>query len=188
MRVQLKAVCIVAAAAALSGCGNAYEKIAVGEWAEVGKPEAPGPTPVSPYIVNTTHAGTGPSVKAGDLVKARLQVVIPGKSPAPQDVWVWVGHEPVLEPGARRPTSASYARLGSARFRGALIGRQLNEKFDLRGVKNPQGTDLVPLHALLTRVTYNRLAKVVVSGRVMQLVGCICDPALLLNMQPIGCV
>jgi hypothetical protein len=165
MRIPVKWGCI-AVAVFLGGCGNTYEKITVGEWEAVGKSKAPEPAPEKPYIVETMQAGTGAVVSAGDLVKARLEVLAAGKSPAPQDVWVWVGHEPI-PPGTLRPTSASFARLGSSRFRAALIGRQLNEKFGLRGVRDSLGDiDHVPLYALRAgELTYDRLTDFIFEGQ-----------------------
>jgi hypothetical protein len=167
MRIPLKWGCI-AAAALLGGCGNAYEKITVGEWEEVGKPVAPEPAPKNPYVVEVTEAGAGPLVSAGDLVKAHLTILTARRGPPSLDVWVWVGHEPVVDPRASGRTSGNFASPGTPRFRRALIGRQLNEKFDLRGVPERLANDEVPPHALTSgNLPYNRLAEVIVDGQLM---------------------
>jgi hypothetical protein len=53
---------------------------------------------------------------------------------------------------------AAHGRLGSIRFRRALVGRQLNEKFDLRGTQNP-ADDVVPLYGIHYPEPYNELLK-----------------------------
>jgi hypothetical protein len=166
MQVELKVLC-VAAAIALGGCGNVAETISVGEWVEAGQPEPPIVEPSHRFTVETEQAGDGPIVKAGDLVKARLQAIDAGKISADQDVWVWVGREPALQPGERRSTSAAFASPGAARFRAALIGRRLHEKFSLRGTFSPDASDVVPVYALFTSpLTYHRVAEVIIDGEV----------------------
>jgi hypothetical protein len=168
MRIPLKWGCI-AAVALLGGCGNAYDKITVGEWEAVGKPVAPQPAPKNPYVVEVIEAGAGPVVSAGDLVKAHLTILTARNGgPTSQDVWVWVGHEPVVDPEASGRTSGEFSSLGTPRFRRALIGRQLNEKFDLRGVSERLANDEVPLHVLRSgNLPYNRLTEVIVDGQLM---------------------
>jgi hypothetical protein len=101
-------------------------------------------------------------------VKARLQAVEKGEVSADQDVWVWVGREPRLQPGDRRPTSAAFGDLGPPRFRAALIGRRLHDKFTLRGSFDFPSVGAVPVYAIFTSsLTYHRLAEVIVDGKVM---------------------
>jgi hypothetical protein len=56
---------MLAAVAALTGCGNAFEHLTLGEWREVGQAQPP---PVaadqSSFIVETTAPGDGPVINA----------------------------------------------------------------------------------------------------------------------------
>jgi hypothetical protein len=74
MHIAIKGLCI-AATIALSGCGNAYEHISVGEWEDLDKGLSGGPAVMPEYTVDTTQAGSGRAVRYGELVKVRLQVV-----------------------------------------------------------------------------------------------------------------
>lgn len=59
----------------LTGCGNAYQHLTMGEWREVGQAEAPMAPAKDAFVVTTTlDPGEGPPVQAGDLVKALVTV------------------------------------------------------------------------------------------------------------------
>jgi hypothetical protein len=156
MRALLKVICL-AAVVALSGCGNAFEKITIGKWVEVGRSEAPEtPEPADPgrFIIETTQPGNGRAVMPGDLVKARLQVTTSGEQlepllRKPQTIWLWVGSEPPADTRTPRSTFAFYGSLGPAAFRKALIGRKLRETFTLRSAPGAENSSYtLPLRAL----------------------------------------
>jgi hypothetical protein len=124
---------MLAAVAALTGCGNAFEHLTLGEWREVGQAQPP---PVaadqSSFIVETTAPGDGPVINAGDLVKARVTVTTVSEggttrgNPSPTVAWVWTGRD--SEPYA---SFATYGMLGGDRPRSTLIGRHLHEQFEI---------------------------------------------------------
>ncbi len=117
---------------ALAGCNNAYEQISVGRWKQVGA----GTDLATAVAAGTTQPGSGRTVGAGDLVRVRLHVTVPGKpaieSPDPQAdiVWLWIGSEPPAA-GGEGSQRAEFGSLGSQDLRNALVGRKLHEKFTL---------------------------------------------------------
>jgi hypothetical protein len=121
----------LAAIAALTGCGNAFEHLTLGEWREVGQTQPPVPADQGSFIVETTAPGDGPVVNAGDLVKARITVTTVNEggntrgNPPTTVAWVWTGRD--SEPYA---PFATYGMLGGERPRGTFIGRHLHERFE----------------------------------------------------------
>lgn len=56
-----------------NSCGNAYEHLSMGEWREVGQAEPPKLLSKGVFVGTTFMEGRGPTVEAGDLVKANVR-------------------------------------------------------------------------------------------------------------------
>ncbi|MFL6601274.1 MAG: hypothetical protein ACJ8R9_08065 [Steroidobacteraceae bacterium] len=147
---------------ALGGCGNAYEHISVGEWQEVGQAQPPVPVAKGAFVITTHVAGNGPMVSPGDLVKARVRTHI--GPPRVQTVWVWTGREPTSAGWEQRVADRdTYGDLGLGRARIALIGRRLNEHFEINlepGAE--QYVDAFPVRGIIESryATLNRAAQI----------------------------
>lgn len=126
-----RCLALLGAVGLLTGCGNAYQHLAIGEWREVGQAEPPMPPGKATLIVTTLVPGDGPPVLAGDLVKARVTVTtIDGvgntsRNPPPQVVWLW-GRGPSGESDPGKEFS-TYGMMGDAQYRVTFIGRRLQE-------------------------------------------------------------
>lgn len=133
---RLKSTAIaIAATATLSACGNAFEHITYGKWAEIG-----GNTPPSlfsgassKFAIHTTATGKGPVVRAGNLVKlhikspknpeAALLELLSRKRLEGETIWVWTG--------SASSDSEAELRLGNTKFRSALIGTSAGETLEM---------------------------------------------------------
>jgi hypothetical protein len=152
-RWTFTAVCL-----ALGACGNAYEHITVGEWQEVGKAEPPEWAPDRAYVVTTQSQGSGPTVEAGDLVKASLRVIaepatpsVSEKEPEAHTVWVWTGRLPKVEVSGE-PTfdMDTFGDVGVGRARIAFIGRRLHEQFEMHMQPGSRGgADALPVRGII---------------------------------------
>ncbi len=148
------ALATLLAAAALAGCGNAYEQISVGPWQEVGTRQLP-ELFTNQFAVETTQPGTGRTVNAGDLVEARLQMISSGAreqaslpDTSSRIMWLWVGREPKADTSEGRQ-HAEFGMLGSPNLRAAFVGRRLHEKFTLKLWPGQRLRAWVPAHAFL---------------------------------------
>lgn len=148
------------------GCFNAHESIAMGEWKEVGTAESPVAAAKVDATITPLTAGSGPTVKAGDLVQVQVtwnrktNIVEGNQVTAKREVrpdtttaWLWTGREPeVVDPliafleGVSGRTS-SWGYLGSPSLRAALIGQALNSSF--RFLHKPGSETTVPLSGLI---------------------------------------
>jgi hypothetical protein len=128
--------------AAFASSGNAWQRISVGPWNEVGKAEAPLDDEPVGSVIETTQPGTGRVVTAGDLVQVRLQEHV---------VWLWLGREPPIgESGRGTPGDAPFGNMGSPHVRNALIGRTEHEKFTLRLAIGSRRSVAVPARVFAT--------------------------------------
>lgn len=148
------------------GCYNAYERIEMGEWKEVGAAESPVASNNVGATITPLAAGNGPIVNAGDLVQVqvtwnRKTNIVEGNQvtakrevrPETTTAWLWTGREPeVVDPliafleGASGRTS-SWGYLGSPSLRAGLIGQALNSSF--RFLHKPGSESTVPLSGLI---------------------------------------
>jgi hypothetical protein len=125
---------MLAAVAALTGCGNASQHLSMGPWEEVGQAESPIAGEQSSFEVTTLVPGDGPVVRPGDLVKAKVTVTTVDnqgrtRDPSPPHViWVWTGRTP--QPVTGQDVS-TYGTLGGAQPRATLINRHLHEQFQI---------------------------------------------------------
>lgn len=166
LRVQLSGVAmrrgwylaVLGAVGLLTGCGNAYQHLTMGEWREVGQAEPPIPPEKRAFLVTTLVPGEGPPVLAGDLVKARVTVTTvdgtgrTSHNPPPQVVWLWTGRGPpsssepeaVKDFGTYGKDFGTYGMLGGAQYRVTFIGRRLHEQFEfhLKEGASPEVGDL----------------------------------------------
>ena len=116
----------LSAAALLAGCGNAYERLEVGEWRPAGEAIAPSipkrETAPDVFRVSVLAPGSGRQVQAGSVVHLRI-TARSGSLRDPQtlaalpngEAWVWIGR-------AERPDGARLVDLGSALLRASIVG------------------------------------------------------------------
>ena len=123
-----------------AGCGNFHEEVSQDDWRVVGTNEPPLSTLPEEFEVTTLRAGTGPLVRAGVLVHARVLATtsegdeaIPS-NPWPVDAWLWTGRSP--EPDGDWEAALSFGDLGSARVRAALMDHAVGQGI---GVRLPDG-------------------------------------------------
>lgn len=131
----------------LTGCGNAYQHLTMGEWREVGQAEAPMAPAKDAFVVTTLDPGEGLPVQAGDLVKALVTVTKVGKGRdgtsytrnlPPQAVWVWTGREPAGEPPPGWDFG-TFGMMGDPHSRALFIGRRLHAQLELQGAPGYRG-------------------------------------------------
>lgn len=114
---------VCAAVLVLTGCGNAFESIEVGDWQEVGRAELPIDFRPGEYRITTLEPGHEPSIKAGNLVHASVMVTTESATHVSADVWVWTGQEPEASGQSRTSLETpTFGGLGSARLRRAFPG------------------------------------------------------------------
>jgi hypothetical protein len=142
-RWAFTAVCL-----ALGGCGNAYEHLSMGDWQEVGRAEPPNLLSNGAFVGTTLVEGSGPTVEAGDLVKANVRSYASKQS---QIIWVWTGREPGIADSSQVAADmGTFGYLGSDRGRFALIHRRLHEKFEIRLEEGAVGfADELPLRGII---------------------------------------
>lgn len=140
----------------LTGCDNFRESVSVEPW----KPAATTEPPAAPLagrevtIAMTVVAeGSGPEVKAGDLVRLRYArtTLWADKTERPQaatEAWVWTGREP-------DPNTELWGKFGTPELRSALIGRRVGEKFELRVPAKHQSVT-VPQYAIAGPVSLRK--------------------------------
>jgi hypothetical protein len=133
----------------LTGCGNAYESIDVGNWTEVGQAKLPIDLRPGEYSITILEPGHDQMVVPGDLVHARVTVTTGGASNPSEDVWVWTGQEPEASGSPSARAVSIFGGLGSARLRRVFNGRYLGEVFsiELLGAKE-HGGDFLPLRGI----------------------------------------
>lgn len=138
---------LLGAVALLTGCGNAYQHLTMGDWREVGQAEPPMPPAKETFVATTLDPGEGLPVQAGDLVKAVVTVTRVSKTRngasytnklPPQAVWVWTGREPPAEPPPGWDFG-TFGMMGDPHSRAIFIGRRLHEQLELQGAPGYQG-------------------------------------------------
>jgi hypothetical protein len=131
------------AVALTSGCDNAVEHLALGEWREVGAATAPSTD--SGYAGRTIAPGGGREVLPGDLVQLRV-VAANGSE---RDVVVWTGTRTTAEPPRV---------LGADGLRAALIGRRVGERFTIGQRQAAQEPAWLPMYGAMSTLEFPGLS------------------------------
>jgi hypothetical protein len=144
---------VACASLLLQGCGNLYEHLAEGEWQEAGRNESPTPPSRGDFVVSTLEQGSGATVRAGDLVYARVRVVRPSVAPHPGEpvvfnAWLWSGASPSDD--LTLPDRDTWADLGSPALRATLVGKRVGDRYSvvLEEAAETSG-QVIPLYGLL---------------------------------------
>jgi hypothetical protein len=126
-----------------SGCDNAVEHLAVGEWREVGT--ATVPSTDAAHVITTLVPGGERVVLPGDLVQ--LRVVTPAGSE--RELVVWTG---------TRTTADAPPVLGADGLRAALIGRRVGERFTI-GLDQAAGEQAwLPIYGAMSTLEFPGLS------------------------------
>ena len=127
----------------LTGCGNAYENIEIGEWESAGEVTASPEVPLSPEVFRMAvmDRGRGREIRAGSLVQIRLAAgsgllkdAATRKPLQNATAWLWIGKVPA--DGARK-----IGDFGLAQLRAAMVG--LGQGARLSVFADPQRAGLV---------------------------------------------
>jgi hypothetical protein len=97
--------------------------------------------------------GNGPTVRAGDLVYARVRVARPNAAPLPAEpevfnAWIWSGASP-YDDDPRVPDRDTWADVGSPRLRATLIGKAVGDTYSVLLDEAAEGSaHRIPLYGL----------------------------------------
>jgi hypothetical protein len=136
----------------LAGCDR--ESLEVYRWEQAGLDAAPVSNIRGEARIVQISEGTGPEIRAGDLVRIRVTVIVSGylaHQSAPAIAWVWTGREPESRDDRMR---SAWGDMGSPRFRKSLIGRRVGEHFMYELGDSDGGQDSIPLHGFEASNSY----------------------------------
>ncbi len=141
MRKYMRWILTVSTSAFLSGCGNFIESVDIGTWAEAGEDHPPHFRPRNDVAISISTPGSGPSIRAGDLVQLRLQTNGTDferqstKAFPTQTLWLWTGD---VEEGQYQ-----WGGLGDKYLRAKLIGMRIGTRFNISPTYKYSASDAV---------------------------------------------